>query len=97
MTIDTPRAARKINHLLDLQPGSIVLVSSNLGDSAFKLVVDNDIRSRAWVSGVMGQRMRDADLAEFAEDITHFACRRRCLIALHPRAFPPLTLQRPGE
>lgn len=70
MTIDTPRAARKINQLLDLQPGSIVLVSSNLGDSAFELVVDNDIRSRAWVSGVMGKRMRDAEMAEFAEDIT---------------------------
>lgn len=70
MTIDTPRAARKINQLLDLQPGSIVLVSSNLGDTAFELVVDNDSRSRAWISGVLGKRMRDAELAEFAEDIT---------------------------
>lgn len=69
MTIESAADARRINQLHASQPGSVVRAGRTAIESSFELTIDGITRRRTWVSGVLGLRLSDMELAGFAETI----------------------------
>lgn len=70
MHIATRADARRINTLLDLEPGSVVLADIASTTSAWELCVLGSKSLRVWVCGSLGIKAEDVELADMATSIT---------------------------